>query len=163
MANLIAMNILNRKYIDDTVTLINHARKYLGFENKEYDEDIEWADDACVVYHSEILEPSKLRFGALYEIFSSEERCKYGLVELDMEHLGFMYIETDNGSFITVSESDKVDLVFEYIIRNEAKVIDLVNDCSLIWVPVQITKDMMHKENKELLQRIYEYSLAGLE
>lgn len=163
MANLIAMNILNRKYVNNPKELLTDAKLYLGFENKEYDDDIEWSEDACCLFHNETIEFSNIRVGTLSEIFTSTERCEYGLVELDMSNLGFICIEAGNSKYITVSESDNVESVFYYIIANDDKIIDIMTDYNLIWVPVQITKDMIHKDNKELLQRIYEYSLVGLE
>ena len=159
MTNLIAMSIINRKYIDNTNELIIDTRKYMHYEGRESEDDNAWADDACVVYHSEILEPSKLRFGTLYEIFSSEERCKYGLVELNMEHLGFMYIEAGNSAFIAISESDVIDEIYENIIFNNDRIINLVEGSQLVFVPLQLTGTLSHKETKEILQRLYEYSL----
>ena len=160
MANLIAMSIINRKYISNPNELIIDTRHYMNYEDRESEDDTDWADDACVVYHSEILEPSKIRFGALYEIFSSEERCKYGLVELDMEHLGFMYIEADNSAFIAISESDLIDEIYENIVFNKDRIINLVENSQLVFVPLQLTGTLLHKETKEILQRLYEYSLT---
>lgn len=156
MSKLLSVNVLNREYIDNINKCIEDARRFINYENKETDDC--WSIDVGCMLHQEIIRIENIRIGKKSEIFSYDEQYNCGLVEIDNKDFEYLYIDTGNNKYITVTNFDTLDKIYDFIVyNNDEEIIDLIANWEPILVPVQLIQNMELKEKIELLRAINEF------
>ena len=161
MSNLLAIRVINRNYVNNSKKLVDDIKNFFNYESRKDEDDLDWKDDACVMYHDEILQYKNIRIGALQEIFTESELTEYGLQNVDSSEW-LLCIETDNDKYILISEDNTIHSLFANILYSDKNIVYLFQDkyaTDLVAIPLSILKGVETDEIEDILNRLYEYNV----